>query len=405
MKLRASWGQVGNNNIGNNLYRASVTLSGAGYNFGTGKGSAVNVVGAYPNSLGNDELTWETSEQTNIGIDARFLNSRLGLNFDWYYKVTRDWLVQAPVIATAGVSSSGWPYINGGDVTNKGVEVGLTWNDQIGEDFMYNVGANLSYNKNEVGSIPTEGGILHGSTNIMFNNQTEFYRCSNGEPMGYFWGYKTAGIFQNQQEIDEWIAAGNGVLNSVAPGEAKFVDVDHNGVIDDADKVNLGNGIPKFNFGFNLGFTYKNFDFSTTWTGAAGFKVANGGYRNWGNSSQANYTTYFLNRWTGEGTSNTVPRLTNNDSSWTNFSDLYLQDGDYLRISNITLGYDFAKLISCKYISQARLYVQAQNLFTFTNYNGMDPEVGFGQDTWMSGIDTGSYPHARTFLVGVNLKF
>ena len=405
LKLRASWGQVGNNNIGNNLYRASVTLSGAGYNFGTGKGSAVNVVGAYPNSLGNDELTWETSEQTNIGIDARFLNSRLGLNFDWYYKVTRDWLVQAPVIATAGVAQTGWPYINGGDVTNKGVEIGLTWNDQIGEDFMYNVGANLAYNKNEVGSIPTEGGILHGSTNIMFNNQTEFYRCSNGEPMGYFWGYKTAGIFQNQQEIDEWIAAGNGVLNSVAPGEAKFVDVDHDGNIDDDDKVNLGNGIPKFNFGFNLGFTYKNFDFSTTWTGAAGFKVANGGYRNWGNSSQANYTTYFLNRWTGEGTSNTVPRLTNNDSSWTSFSDLYLQDGDYLRISNITLGYDFAKLISCKYISQARLYVQAQNLFTFTNYNGMDPEVGFGQDTWMSGIDTGSYPHARTFLVGVNLKF
>ena len=303
------------------------------------------------------------------------------------------------------MAQSGWPYINGGDVTNKGVEIGLTWNDQIGEDFMYNIGANMAYNKNEVGSIPTEGGILHGSTNIMFNNQTEFYRCSNGEPMGYFWGYKTAGIFQNQQEIDEWVAAGNGVLNSVAPGEAKFVDINHDGVIDDADKVNLGNGIPKFNFGFNLGFTYKNFDFSTTWTGAAGFKVANGGYRNWGNSSQANYTTYFLGRWTGEGTSNTIPRLTNTDSSWTSFSDLYLQDGDYLRISNITLGYDFAKLLSCKYISQARLYVQAQNLFTFTKYNGMDPEVGFGQDSWMSGLDTGSYPHARTFLVGVNLKF
>ncbi len=405
LKLRTSWGQVGNNSIGENRFRASVTLEGAGYNFGTGKGTELNSVGAYASSLGNDELKWETSEQTNIGLDARFLDNRLGLNFDWYYKTTKDWVVQAPVIATAGVNKDGWPYINGGDVTNKGFEVGLVWNDRIGKDFAYNIGGNLAYNKNEVGSIPTEGGILHGSTNIMFNNQSEFYRCSNGEPMGYFWGYRTDGLFQNQQEIDDWVAAGNGVLSSVAPGEAKFVDIDHNGVINDDDKVNLGNGIPKLNFGFNLGFTYKNFDFSTTWNGAAGFKVANGGYRNWGNSAQSNYTTYFLQRWTGEGTSNSVPRLSNTDSSWTNFSDLYLQDGDYLRIANVTLGYDFAKLINCKYISQARLYVQAQNLFTFTKYNGMDPEVGFGQDSWMSGLDTGSYPHARTFLVGVNLKF
>ena len=135
------------------------------------------------------------------------------------------------------------------------------------------------------------------------------------------------------------------------------------------------------------------------------YKIANGGYRNWGNSSQSNYTTYFLGRWTGEGTSNSIPRLTNNDISWTNFSDLYLQDGDYIRLANVTIGYDFAKLINCKYISQARLYVQAQNLFTFTKYNGMDPEVGYGEDDWASGIDTGSYPHARTFIVGVNLKF
>jgi hypothetical protein len=347
-------------------------------------------------------LKWETSEQTDLGFDARFLNGRLNVNFDWYYKKTKDWIVQAPVLSTAGAEA---PFINGGNVTNKGVELGLSWRDNIGKDFSYNVGANFAYNKNEVGEIPTIDGMIHGSTNIMFNNQTEFYRCENGHAMGYFWGYRTDGLFQNQQEIDNWIAAGNGVLNGVAPGDVKIVDMNHDGQITDADKVDLGNGIPKYNFGFNLSFNYREFDFSTVWSGAAGFKVANGGYRNWGNGDQGNYTTYFLQRWTGEGTSNEVPRLVNGDISWTNFSDLYLQKGDYLRIANITLGYDFAKLISQKWLSQARLYFQIQNLYTFTKYNGMDPEVGFGQDAWMSGIDTGSYPHARTFLVGVNLKF
>ena len=399
-KIRGSWGQVGNNNIDPFLYAATVTLNNVGYNFGTGKGSTLNTNGAISDRLGNSELKWETSEQTDLGFDARFLNSRLGVNFDWYYKKTKDWIVQAPVLATVGANA---PYINGGDVTNKGVELGLTWDDHVSADFNYHVGANVAYNKNEVGRIPTEGGIIHGyyaglsNANIMFNNQPEFFRCENGHAMGYFWGYKTAGVFQNQQEIDAWKAAGNGVLANTEPGDLKIVDIDHDGTIDDKDKIDLGNGIPKFNFGFNLGFNYRQLDFSATLSGAAGFKVANGGYRNWGNSSKANYTATFLNRWHGEGTSSTLPRLTNDDRNWTNFSDVYLQDGDYLRIANVTVGYDFAKLIRLKAVSQARLYFQVQNLYTFTSYDGMDPEVGF--------VDTGSYPHARTFIVGVNVKF
>lgn len=400
-KLRISWGQVGNNSIDDYLYLAPISLVGGEYNFGTGKGSSADSSGAYPSRLGNDNLKWETSEQTDLGFDARFAGGRLNLNFDAYWKTTKDWIVQAPVIATAGADA---PYINGGDVENKGVEVGLTWSDNIGK-VKYNIGGNFAYNHNEVGSIPTADGIIHGSTNVMFNNQSEFYRISEGHAMGYFWGYETNGLFQNQQEIDDWVAAGNGVLSGIQPGDVKLIDQNHDGTLDDNDKVDLGNGIPKFNFGFNLGLTWKELDFSMVWSGAAGFKIANGGYRNWGNSSQSNYTTYFLGRWTGEGTSNSIPRLTNNDISWTNFSDLYLQDGDYIRLANVTIGYDFAKLINCKYISQARLYVQAQNLFTFTKYNGMDPEVGYGEDDWASGIDTGSYPHARTFIVGVNLKF
>lgn len=405
LKLRASWGQVGNNNIGDFLYASSITLSSSGYNFGTGNGSSANTSGAYSPRLANEKLKWETSEQTDLGFDARFLASRLGLNFDWYYKKTKDWIVQAPVIATAGAEA---PYINGGDVTNKGVEVALTWNDNIGKSFSYNIGGNFSYNKNEVGSIPTSDGMIHmtSGASAMRDNQTEFYRCSNGHAMGYFWGYQTDGLFQNQQEINDWVAAGNGILSGTAPGDIRVIDMNHDGVINDNDKVDLGNGIPKWNFGFNLGFQYKDLDFSTQFSGAADFKIANGGYRNWGNNQgKANYTTYYLQRWHGEGTSTTVPRLTSDDHNWTNFSDLWLQSGDYLRIANVTIGYNFSKLIRCKYISQARLYAQVQNLYTFTKYRGMDPEVGYGGEAWVSGIDCGTYPHARTFLIGVNLKF
>ena len=413
LKLRASWGEVGNNSIGDYLYASPVSLSGgaAGYNFGGGtgslegsKGSSANSNGAYATRLGNDNLKWETSEQTDLGFDSRFLRNRFGVNFDYYYKKTKDWIIQAAVIATAGADA---PYINGGNVINKGVELNFTWDDKIGKDFRYNLGANFAYNKNEVGKIPTSDGLIHGSTGVMRDNQTEFYRCEDGHAMGFFWGYKTAGIFQSQDEINKWKAAGNGLSfgSATTAGDVKYVDVNHDGTIDDKDKVDLGNGIPKYNFGFNAGFTYKNFDFSTSWIGAAGFKIAAGGYRNWGNSSQANYTTYFLKRWVGEGTSNKVPHVTTDDRNWTNFSDLWLQKGDYLRIANVTLGYDFAKLLSCKYISEARLYAQAQNLYTFTKFNGMDPEIGFGQDAWVSGIDTGTYPRARTFLFGVNIKF
>jgi hypothetical protein len=288
-------------------------------------------------------------------------------------------------------------------VKNTGVELALTWNDQIGRDFTYNIGVNGSYNKNKVGEIPNEDGIIHGSSNQLYDNSPEFYRAENGKAIGYFWGYKTDGLFQNQQEINDWIAAGNGILQSdVQPGDVRYVDVNHDGVIDDNDKVDLGNGMPDFTFGFNLGFTYKNFDFSVVASGAAGQQIVQS-YRGQTNK-YANYTTAILDRWTGEGTSYKIPRVTEQNINW-QFSDLYVQDGDYLRISNITVGYDFAKLLRCKAISQCRLYAQVQNAFTFTKYDGMDPEIGYGTDSWASGIDVGYYPRPRTFLVGVNLKF
>jgi TonB-linked SusC/RagA family outer membrane protein len=410
LKIRASWGRVGNQNIDSYQYLAPVTSSNTHYYFGSyigqngvyGSDYASNLAdnwGAYPSRLANEDVTWETSEQTNVGFDAQFLQGRLNANFDFYIKNTKDWLVQAPILATSG---SGAPYINGGNVKNTGVELSLTWRDNIG-DFSYSIGVNGSYNKNRVGEIPTEDGIIHGNSNELYDNSTEFYRAENGHAIGYFWGYQTAGIFQNQQEINDWIAAGNGVLLSdVKPGDVKYVDQNHDGVIDDNDKVDLGNGMPKFSYGFNINLGYKNFDLSITANGVAGNKIVQS-YRNHTNS-YANYTTAILNRWTGEGTSNSMPAVSSTNRNW-QFSDLYLQDGDYLRISNITFGYDFAKLINVKAISQARLYFQVQNPFTFTKYDGMDPEIGYGTSSWVSGVDLGYYPRPRTFMFGVNLSF
>jgi TonB-linked SusC/RagA family outer membrane protein len=406
LKLRASWGQVGNQNINNYQYLAPMKSTNTHYLFGSGYSDAeaasqlANNWGAYPSRLANEKVTWETSEQTNIGLDTRLLKSRLGVNFDFYIKETKDWLVQAPILATVG---AGAPYINGGSVKNTGVELALTWDDRINDDFKYNIGLNGAYNKNKVGKIPTEDGIIHGSTNQLYDNTPEFYRAENGKPIGYFWGYKTAGLFQNTQEITNWIAAGNGVLQSdVQPGDVKYIDVNHDGVIDDNDKVNLGNGMPDFTFGFNLGFEYKGFDFSVLASGAVGQQIVQS-YRQFTNKT-ANYTTAILDRWTGEGTSNKIPRVTEQNINW-QFSDLFIQDGDYLRISNITVGYDFSKLIKSKVIGQARIYAQVQNAFTFTKYDGMDPEIGYGTDGWVSGIDVGYYPRPRTVLFGVNLKF
>ena len=404
LKVRLSWGQVGNQDIDNFQYAAPINTStgytgsnpAAFYVFGTG---GFNVPGAYPSRLSNEKVKWETSEQLNLGFDAQLLNNRLTINADVYSKTTKDWLVQAPILATAG---AGAPYINGGDVNNKGIELGLNWNNDLG-DFSYNFGVNGAINKNEVGNIPTEDGIIHGLTNMLYDNSEEFYRAENGHAIGYFWGYETAGIFQSVEDIAAWKTAGNGVLQAdVKPGDVKYVDIVKDGVINSDDKTDLGNGMPDFTFGLNFGLEYKDFDFSVNANGVMGNKLVQS-YRNHSNK-QANYTTAILNRWTGEGTSNSTPRVTESNINW-QFSDLYLHDGDFLRISNITAGYDFANLIKCNFIGQCRVFASVQNAFTFTKYNGMDPEIGYGTSSWVSGIDLGYYPRPRTFLLGVNLKF
>ena len=400
-KLRGSWGQVGNQNIAAWQYLAPISTGDANYYFGSADFDASgNTIGSYPSRLGNPEIIWETSEQLNIGFDARFLDARLGVNFDWYEKQTKDWLLEAPGYATDGANP---PYFNGGKVTNSGVELVLSWNDNIG-DFKYFISANVAKNKNNVTEVPTDDGIVPGLANQLYDNAGIFYRrAETGMPIGYFWGWSTDGVFQNEEQVRNYTDdQGNMIQPNAKPGDLIYVDRNGDGVIDDDDKHMIGDPNPDFTYGFNVGFSYKGFDFSVLANGVAGNQIVQS-YRNHANS-YANYSTAILGRWHGEGTSNTMPRVTETNVNW-QFSDIYVQDGDFLRISNITLGYDFSQIIDKGLFKQVRLYATAQNAFTFTKYDGMDPEVGYGLENGSAGVDLGFYPRPKTYLMGVNIKF
>jgi TonB-linked SusC/RagA family outer membrane protein len=411
LKLRASWGQNGNCNIDNFQYLSTISFDAtAAYSFGNNM--ETQQTGGYANKLPNPDVTWETQEQVDFGIDARFLKQRLNLVFDWYNRTTKDWLVQAPILGAYGMGTSGAPYINGGDVENTGIEVGLGWNDRFESGLSYGINANFSKNKNEVIRIANSEGIIHGFNNAFTQGVSEMYRAQTGYPIGYFYGYKTEGIFQNQADIDAWKASGNGFLQAVPqPGDVKFSDRDHNGVIDEDDKTNLGDGHPDYRIGLGLNIGYKGFDLSVSGYGALGYQIAKN-YRKFADSPKENYTTEVYNRWHGEGSSDLWPRLTpGSNVNYMNFSEIYVENANYFKIQNITLGYDLKHAFKKFPFGQTRIYVTAQNLFTFTKYSGMDPEMGYtptdnsGDHTWAAGIDLGNYPNPRTYLIGLNIKF
>lgn len=396
MKIRASWGQNGNQDIAPFQYLSTIS-NDASYIFGGGKDSPV--LGSYPDILPNKDLTWETSEQVDIGLDMRFFQSRLGLTFDWYIKNTKDWLVAAPQLASFG---TGAPYINGGDVRNEGVELALDWNDEVG-DFKYGAHVNMSYNKNEITRLANSEGVIHGPVDIPFQAADECYRAEVGFPIGYFYGYSTAGVFQSQEEVDNYKGA---KLPDAREGDLIWVDRNQDGSIDEKDRGFIGDPHPDFRVGLGVNLSWKGLDFALTMNGAFGQQIMKS-YRSWSDSPKENHTSDIFGRWHGYGTSNRLPRLSSNSHpNWTWVSDIYVENGDYMRIQNITLGYDFKSLIKSKAIGQLRLYISAQNLYTFTKYSGMDPEVGYGgYDDWSSGIDLGFYPSPRTYMVGVNIKF
>ena len=401
-KARISWGQNGNQSIDPFIYSSRMIYVSPGYFFGDTK--PVSGGTAYPERVTNPDVKWETSEQLNIGIDAKLFNSKLGVTFDWYKKTTMDWLVVAPILGTYG---AGAPFINGGDVENSGIELVLNWNDNLG-DFTYGITVTGTYNKNEVTRIANTDGVIQGTGSVLSQGTAAIARVEVGQPIGFFYGFQADGILQNQSEVDAYVTpSGTPYFEDQRPGDVRFVDQNQDGVIDEDDKTYLGNPNPDFEMGLQLKVAFKGFYANTTLSGKFGMQVMQS-YRSFADRFDQNYTSSVFNRWHGEGTSNTLPRLSSTSHRNTNLiSDIFMHDADYLRINNLTIGYEFGdKLADITAISNLKVYASVSNLYTFTNYDGMDPEVRFGHDDgWASGVDLGLYPQARTVMFGLSLDF
>ncbi len=415
-KIRASWGQNGNKDIAKYQYLATIALSGtandSGYKFGSDMETSTAgtpKTGAYANIVPNPDLTWETSEQIDFGFDARLFNSRLGVNFDWYKKTTKDWLIGGQMVSIYGTNPAA---INGGDVRNTGIELALSWNDKIGKDFSYNASVNFTTQSNKVTRIANDNGYINGPSSVLSQGTEYIYRAQEGKPIGYFYGMSYSGIWQNQDQIDAARKAGKAVLDNAQPGDCIWDDWNGDGVItyaegETCDRHEIGNPNPDVLLGINLGCTWKGFDFAINGAGAFGMQIMRS-YRSYSDAPYQNYDTTILNRWHGEGTSNDQPRITSTGSENTNWvSTRYMEDADYFKIKTVTLGYDFKRLWKTCPLQQLRFYLQVQNLYTFTGYTGLDPEVGnsAGGNGWASGIDLGLYPPSRTFLIGASIKF
>ncbi|WP_374165000.1 SusC/RagA family TonB-linked outer membrane protein [Arcticibacter sp. MXS-1] len=392
-KLRASWGQNGNDRI-NALYPWAATIgTGRGYSFVSGYQS-----GASLEYLPNPDIKWEASEQTNIGLDLAFLNNRLTFSGDYYVKKTKDWLLNLPIPRYMGVPAGSG---NGGTVKNSGLELALNFQQRV-NDWSFSAGINGSYNKNEVTEINNAEKKLQGPS---ISTYGQVAQSTVGSPFSYFYGYKTAGIFQNQAEVDAYVKEGQKIQPNAQPGDVRFADLNGNGRIDPGDRTVIGNPTPKVFAGFNFSVSYKNFDLAGFFNGAFGNQIFNGIRRH--DLPTSNMSTRYLNRWTGEGSTNEMPRFTTNDANgnYTNISDLYLEDGDYVRLKTLQLGYNLGKAALSKIkLQKVRIYVSGDNLLTLTNYTGFDPEIG-ARNTLDIGIDRGIYPQSRTLRLGINASF
>lgn len=393
LKLRASWGKNGNDNIAEFGY-TSLTAMGNNVLFGK---NAVKFNGSKATRLANPDLKWEESEQTDLGVDFGFLNNALTFSADYYIKKTNGMILEMPIPSYVGETK---PLGNVGDMQNSGFEfeLGYKWNVS---DAHFAVKGNATYLKNELKNLGNDTGYkdLDGIQGISGGGT----RGSNGQPFPYFFGYKTKGVFQNMDEVRAYVNKdGNMIMPNAVPGDTRFVDVNGDGQISAADRTNIGNGTPDWTFGLNFNADWKGFDFNVFFQGVAGADVFDATYRS--DVFSGNYPSWMLGRWTGEGTSNKYPRLATGDATNWLVSDLYVCDGSYLRLKNITLGYTLPKSLTRKLtIERLRFYVQAENLITWTKYWGYDPEISSGATSL--GVDRGVYPQARTYTVGVNVSF
>ena len=378
-KIRLSWGKNGNENIGNFKYTV-LTSPGNNAIFG----SSENVInGVKASGLANPDLKWEESEQLDFGLDFGFFNNALTFTADYYKKKTNGMLMEMNIPFYVGEAK---PIGNVGKMENSGIELEAAYKFRV-SDWNFRVSANASYLKNKL----IEYGNESGWENLdSFQGTGDISRAENGKPFPFFYGYKTAGIFQNTDDKGELLQP------TAVPGDVRFVDVDGNGIIDANDRTDIGKGMPDWTFGFNLGVSWKNFDLNMMWQGTAGNDIYDATRRT--DIATSNLPSWMLNRWTGEGTSNRIPRFVQGDNVNWQSSDLYVYDGSYLRLKNIQLGYTLPAALTQKvFISSLRFYVAAENLFTFTKYHGFDPEISSGGTSL--GIDYGVYPQARVFFL------
>ncbi|WP_026475657.1 SusC/RagA family TonB-linked outer membrane protein [Alkaliflexus imshenetskii] len=394
LRVRASWGINGNERIGQFRY-TSLMSGGQNYYYGSGDYMAMQY-GASPSQLSNPDVKWEETEQINFGFEARLFRSALTFGFDYFKKTTTGMLMDQPIPMYVG---KGAPIANAGDMENSGLEFELGYRGRAGE-FTYFINGNASYLTNKLIKLGNESGEAiyenAGATGL-----GPYVKGKNGEVFPFFYGFKTDGILQNQAEADAYNAT---YSKNARPGDVRFVDYNNDGKIDDDDRTKIGKGMPDWTYGINLGAEWKNFDLSMFFQGAIGNDIFDYSMR--GDIPAMNRPAWILDRWTGEGTSNRLPRMTNANpnGNWAS-SDLYIKDGSYLRLKNIQLGYTLPNAISRSVsIQKFRVYVAAENLLTFTSYDGFDPEIASGGYTTI-GIDRGIYPQARTISLGANITF
>ena len=392
-KLRYSWGKNGYENIGDFTY---TTLTSMGNNVLFGR-IATKQNGSKANRIANPDLKWEESEQHDLGIDLGFMKDALTLSVDYFIKKTNGMILAMPIPSYVGETK---PLGNVGDMENKGVEIELGWKGHI-SDFHYSLKGNVSYVKNTLKNLGnTEGFLNFDGVQGISGGGT---RAENGQPFPFFYGYKTDGVFQNMDEVRAYTNANGQLIQPKAvPGDVRFVDVNGDGEITTDDRTNIGNGTPDWTFGFNANADWKGFDFNIFLQGVQGSDVFDATYRS--DVYSGNYPKWMLNRWTGEGTSDKYPRLSLQDETNWQMSDLYVCDGSYLRIKNMSLGYTLpAKITRRAFIERFRIYGMVENLVTWTKYWGFDPEIASGGTSL--GIDRGVYPQARTWTVGFNIAF
>lgn len=393
LKIRGGYGKVGNDAIANFGYLATVV---GGYNYTLGTSGNITT-GYAPSTLDNPDLRWEETAQTNVGFEATMLRN-LTVVFDFYKKKTSGILRPITIPGYVGVSAS--PVGNIADMQNTGVELELGYRKRIGE-VNFSANGNVAWLKNEVTYVASDANYIDGYAG--FQSMGSVTRIQTGQSFNAFYGYKTAGIFQNWNDVNSYVGKDGQLIQPTAkPGDFRWQDTDGDGVITSADRTFLGTNLPKYTFGLTINLDYKGFDFMAFAQGAAGNKIFQGLRRlDIGNS---NYQTRALSRWTGEGTSNDYPRLTSSDDNgnFGKMSDFYLEKGDYVRLKVVQLGYNIpAKYTNKISATRLRVYVTAENLLTLTKYTGYDPEIGGS----VFGIDKGIYPQARSFIAGVQLQF